>query len=58
MSIWRDVLKGLVRMTDREMKEIVEHYKNGNISYLELVAQVGSVLAEIVVAIARNEMNK
>lgn len=45
-------------MTNGEMKEIVEHYKNGNISYLELVAQVGSVLAEIVVAIARNEMSK
>lgn len=45
-------------MTDREMKEIVEHYKNGNIPYLELVAQVGSVLAEIVVAIARNETSK
>lgn len=45
-------------MTDKDMNEIVEHYKNGNVSYLELVAQVGSVLAEIVVAIARSEMSK
>lgn len=45
-------------MTNDDMREIVEHYKNGNILYLELVAQVGSVIAEIVAAIAKSETSK